>query len=584
MAKSTPRDCGQQADEVVLKGPSFLARLLLELDEQWPALRFMGFGCYYAWIWLCYDSTTLIDASIRVNADTTFAMYIASTLALSVALIAAALAHGASRRIVASKACVCAAALLVGAGTVGVKVFSANGAQDALFLLSSVVTGLGTAWICLRVAVEYASVSSRAATLHAGATFVLAALLYFLVRGLPEGMGLIVMALLPLAAALCTMTPAGEAPMEEEPQPHAHLLPRGFFFRLVFAIAVFSVVVGVTRGYSALTQATSVLDDRGCLVVFGTAVVSLLLVLLVGGLGNDFDVSRLYYPVIILAAVGILIMPLVDAPGQASGVFVGVAYTCFIMIMWCLLAHVSHVTGVSSVRVFGMGRGASALGTTAGWELGSFLARTDALENGAMFAVSCALVLALLVVSMLVFNDRAMGSALRMAGKQAARAAEVDVRRQGEVGLARAAGVASAAGPARAVNAAGPAGEAAARCASGAPGALAASQGSEAGAACELGSASGLQATPQPGAPDAERGTTGTWSRSCREISARFGLSAREEEVLFLLAKGRTIGFIADELGVSFNTAKSHIRHVYVKIGVHSRSELLDLVEQGRSR
>lgn len=584
MAKSTPRDCGQQADEVVLKGPSFLARLLLELDEQWPALRFMGFGCYYAWIWLCYDSTTLIDASIRVNADTTFAMYIASTLALSVALIAAALAHGASRRIVASKACVCAAALLVGVGTVGVKVFSANGAQDALFLLSSVVTGLGTAWICLRVAVEYASVSSRAATLHAGATFVLAALLYFLVRGLPEGMGLIVMALLPLAAALCTMTPAGEAPMEEEPQPHAHLLPRGFFFRLVFAIAVFSVVVGVTRGYSALTQATSVLDDRGCLVVFGTAVVSLLLVLLVGGLGNDFDVSRLYYPVIILAAVGILIMPLVDAPGQASGVFVGVAYTCFIMIMWCLLAHVSHVTGVSSVRVFGMGRGASALGTTAGWELGSFLARTDALENGAMFAVSCALVLALLVVSMLVFNDRAMGSALRMVGKQAARAAEVDVRRQGEVGLARAAGVASAAGPARAVNAAGPAGEAAARCASGAPGALAASQGSEAGAACELGSAPGLQATPQPGAPDAERGTTGTWSRSCREISARFGLSAREEEVLFLLAKGRTIGFIADELGVSFNTAKSHIRHVYVKIGVHSRSELLDLVEQGRTK
>ena len=47
-------------------------------------------------------------------------------------------------------------------------------------------------------------------------------------------------------------------------------------------------------------------------------------------------------------------------------------------------------------------------------------------------------------------------------------------------------------------------------------------------------------------------------------------------------AKGRTNAFIADELGVSFNTAKSHIRHVYVKIGVHTKSELLDLVEQGR--
>ena len=568
MGTGSSRDARQQAEDVVLKGPSFLARLLLELDEQWPALRFMGFGLYYAWIWLCYDSTTLIDADIRTNAGTTFAMYIASTLALSVMLIAAALMHGASRRLVSSKAFVATAAVLVGAATVGVRVFSANGASDVLFLLSSVVTGLGTAWVCLRVAVEYASVPSRASTLHAAATFILAALMYFLVRGLPEGLGLAVMALLPLAATLCTMTPAGEAPMEDEPQPHAHLLPRGFFFRLVFAIAVFSAVSGVTRGYSALTQATSVLDDRGCLVVFGTAVASALLFALVGGLGNDFDVSRLYYPVIILASVGILIMPLVDAPGQASGVFVGIAYTCFIMIVWCLLAQVSHVTGVSPVRVFGMGRGASALGTTAGWALGSFLAGSGTLGGDAMFAVSCAMVLALLVVSMLVFNDRAMGSVLRMVGRQAAqdaRAAAAGVRCEGAGGSVDATGPASALEPA---GMAGPVGPASAACA---PGAVPPDEGAD---------ASAVPAAQVSG----ERAGTGSWSRSCREISSRFGLSAREEEVLFLLAKGRTISFVADELGVSFNTAKSHIRHVYVKIGVHTRSELLDLVEQGRAK
>lgn len=79
-----------------------------------------------------------------------------------------------------------------------------------------------------------------------------------------------------------------------------------------------------------------------------------------------------------------------------------------------------------------------------------------------------------------------------------------------------------------------------------------------------------------------ESDRAGTWTRSCLDIAARFGLSQRETDVLFLLAKGRTIAFIADDLGVSFNTAKSHIRHVYVKIGVHTKSELLDLVEQGR--
>ncbi len=547
MGTGMSHEAHQQVEDVVLKGPSFLARLLLEVDEQWPATRFMGFGFYYAWIWLCYDSTTLIDAGIRTSADTTFAMYIASTLALSAMLIAAALMHGASRRIVSSKACVAAAGALAGVATVGVRVFSANGALDALFLLSSVVTGLCTAWVCLRVAAEYASVPSRAATLHASATFILAALLYFLVQGLPEGLGLGVMALLPLGATLCTMTPAGEAPMEEEPQPREPALPHGFFFRLVFAIAVFSAVVGVTRGYSALTQATSVLDDRGCLVVFGTAVVLALLFACVAGLGNDFDVSRLYYPVTILAAVGILIMPLVDVPGQASGVFVGVAYTCFIMIIWCLLAHVSHVTGVSSVRVFGMGRGASALGTTAGWALGSFLAGNEALGADAMFAVSCAMVLALLVVSMLVFNDRAMGSVLRMVGRQAAQASQQDVGERAQEGRASA-------------------------------------QAAPSGEPAEDADKPAAPSEQAAGVAGGQAGGMGSWTRSCREISARFGLSAREEEVLFLLAKGRTISFVADELGVSFNTAKSHIRHVYVKIGVHTRSELLDLVEQGRAR
>ena len=50
--------------------------------------------------------------------------------------------------------------------------------------------------------------------------------------------------------------------------------------------------------------------------------------------------------------------------------------------------------------------------------------------------------------------------------------------------------------------------------------------------------------------------------------------------MLFLLAKGYTIEHIAGELGISFNTAKSHIRNVYAKAGVHSKQELQSLIEQ----
>ena len=35
------------------------SRLLEDLDEQWPSMKFLGFGAYYAWIFLCYNSDVL---------------------------------------------------------------------------------------------------------------------------------------------------------------------------------------------------------------------------------------------------------------------------------------------------------------------------------------------------------------------------------------------------------------------------------------------------------------------------------------------------------------------------------------------
>lgn len=38
-----------------------------------------------------------------------------------------------------------------------------------------------------------------------------------------------------------------------------------------------------------------------------------------------------------------------------------------------------------------------------------------------------------------------------------------------------------------------------------------------------------------------------------------------ERDVFDLLVRGRSIDYIAQNLTISFNTAKSHIRHIYVK-------------------
>ena len=62
------------------------------------------------------------------------------------------------------------------------------------------------------------------------------------------------------------------------------------------------------------------------------------------------------------------------------------------------------------------------------------------------------------------------------------------------------------------------------------------------------------------------------------ELKGRYFLSAREAEVLSLLVSGRNGPYIAERLCVSDNTVKTHIRHIYTKLDVHNRQELLDLV------
>lgn len=64
----------------------------------------------------------------------------------------------------------------------------------------------------------------------------------------------------------------------------------------------------------------------------------------------------------------------------------------------------------------------------------------------------------------------------------------------------------------------------------------------------------------------------------CLDLARAHGLSPRETEVMTLLAQGRTRLYIQDELVLSENTVKTHIAHVYKKLGINNRQDLLDLV------
>ena len=77
---------------------------------------------------------------------------------------------------------------------------------------------------------------------------------------------------------------------------------------------------------------------------------------------------------------------------------------------------------------------------------------------------------------------------------------------------------------------------------------------------------------PVPGAAGEADGDAGTAAAPLANPDP-FGLTAREREVLALVAEGYTNRRIADELFISDSTAGVHVSNILGKLGVESRTE-----------
>ncbi len=70
----------------------------------------------------------------------------------------------------------------------------------------------------------------------------------------------------------------------------------------------------------------------------------------------------------------------------------------------------------------------------------------------------------------------------------------------------------------------------------------------------------------------------------CQALGIQYGLTARELDIMRHLCRGRSKAYIAETLMVSENTVRTHSRSLYAKLGVHSKQELLDLVQESSER
>jgi DNA-binding NarL/FixJ family response regulator len=62
-------------------------------------------------------------------------------------------------------------------------------------------------------------------------------------------------------------------------------------------------------------------------------------------------------------------------------------------------------------------------------------------------------------------------------------------------------------------------------------------------------------------------------SKDVKDENTDYKLSSREKEVITLLAGGNNYQQIADQLFISVDTVRHHIKNIYRKLHVHTQSE-----------
>ena len=75
-----------------------------------------------------------------------------------------------------------------------------------------------------------------------------------------------------------------------------------------------------------------------------------------------------------------------------------------------------------------------------------------------------------------------------------------------------------------------------------------------------------------------------SFGKRASALKNEFNLSLREKEILDLLSKGLRLKEIAEKSFISLNTVRTHIRHIYEKLQVQSRTEALNKTRSNLSQ
>lgn len=392
---------------------------------------------------------------------------------------------------------------------------------------------------------------------------------------------------------------------------------RAYFVRFAASMLLFGVVMGALR----VVCADNLLSSGGITIelVMGVAcVVSVLLFVFAYAASRREtlwdSLFRTVSPMVFLGVASIA--ALLGELELVAAFFVALGFVCLATLLWIFLASLARNLNGASIFVFGVGYGLMQATSILGCLLAnafmgsqafdatafvSLLGGTEVVlvESGPLHTLANFAVLALVLCVVLSFACALYPRYREMRGifssvlgellRNRKAPGEDEAEAAGAMEAAGGAGVASGTGATGAAEAPEAPGSAVAAVgADGGTEGIAAGRGLSAGAEAALeaplederptpSEAEQPEPSEQPEQP--QREDKGSFVRRCEELSATYGLSAREKEVFFLLAKGHNAAYITDKLCVSRSTVKTHINHIYKKMDIHTQQELLTMVE-----
>ncbi len=481
-------------------------------------VRSIGFALNRSWVYLMFLNTASLLFMASGGSWITYAN-IASTITLTITLFALA-AFGRPSAMQRHSKCTFALAAGITCGGTACIVASgiAGGLAIPLGIVGGVLTGVGSGVIDMGYGELYSRLDSSITNFEVPFAFFLAATFFSLTMQLPPYCAAIACSLIPIAAALLLVNSMDAASPTSKAAPKAQIDIIPFTWRIGACSCLVGIGDGIVRAACLATPGLSMQEFYTLPLVAGSVATMAIIYLccLITPPEQGEGLRKVYRSSVFVMAVFYLLLPLIQGFHFLESTMALTGYGTFNVLIWLLLAETAHRHKLAPHVIYGIGWGMVTFGVLIGGVAGQLLIS----QQPSMSVVSLIATLCILTSYLFVLKEHDFATMVtpmaQALSPEASGSAEADAH---------------------------------------------ATSGSN---------------NPE----DTDRPRKARFMDRCTAVAEAYGLTPRETELMILYAKGHTSANIQQELFLSRGTVTTHLRHIYQKMEIHSKAELMEIIDR----